>query len=207
EPRKTLTRLLRYVAHTHGATLIYTSTTDPSTQSRLRATLTHHAFRTAGLRTMQVDPTRPVLVPAGWDDLAHIGGPRGRETTTTGGEGVVGGGVKKAGAVYAQWSVWESVAREMFPEVGDGDGDRGGENGRKVNVLGDAERFREESVDALRVQKDLELEKLRRANARRAAAAAAAAASTAATTTTAGKQRREKQKGTNPATSSAILAQ
>ncbi|KAI8917126.1 hypothetical protein DFJ77DRAFT_459291 [Powellomyces hirtus] len=184
ESRKTLTRLLRYLAHTHGASLLYTSTSDAATQTKARAALTHHAFKTAGLKTMVADAGRPLLIPAGWDDFAHIGPPRG-----TGPPSDVVGAKKPP---VAPWRVWEDAAREVFPPAQ-----------QIVARRVEAEKFKEEAVDSLRAQKDLELEKLKRANARKISAAAAAAGST----TTSPVKRREKQSQGRGAAASAVMAQ
>ncbi|KAJ3163809.1 Cytoplasmic dynein 2 light intermediate chain 1 [Geranomyces variabilis] len=157
ETRKILTRILRYLAHVHGASLLFTSLSDASTQSKARLALTSHAFKTGGIKTMVADATRPLAIPAGWDDFAHIGPPRGG-----GGGGAQSDVVGAKKVAVAPWRVWEEVGKEAFPPV---------EQVVKKRVEG--EKFKEEAVDSMRAQKNLELEKLQRANARKAATAAA----------------------------------
>ncbi|KAJ3159014.1 Cytoplasmic dynein 2 light intermediate chain 1 [Geranomyces michiganensis] len=142
ESRKTLTRILRYLAHTHGASLLYTSLSDASTQQKARLALTSHAFKTGGgIKTMVADNSspRPLAIPAGWDDFAHIGPPRGGGGAA-GGAGTDAIGVKKV--AVAPWRVWEEVGKEAFPYVE-----------QVVRKRVDGEKFKEEAVDSMRSQK------------------------------------------------------
>ncbi|KAJ3190480.1 Cytoplasmic dynein 2 light intermediate chain 1 [Gaertneriomyces sp. JEL0708] len=71
--RKTLSTLLRYSAHTHSASLLFTSLQHPPTLQKLRTHLSQHAFRTNGLKHSVFDMNKPLCIVAGQDLLSNIG--------------------------------------------------------------------------------------------------------------------------------------
>ncbi|KAI8822224.1 uncharacterized protein EV422DRAFT_619352 [Fimicolochytrium jonesii] len=205
DPRKLLLKSLRYLAHTHGASLLFTS---PSPTPSLRSLLSHHAFKTSAPRTLSTDANKPVVVLAGQDSLAAIGGPPG-VLKSLGREDAVGGGRARVG-----WEAWKRDVDGVWPppgNVGDREPDEqveveggiegeGVEEGRRTRV--EFDKFPEPAVDALRAQKEEELQKLKRANDRKLKDLAA----TTTTPTTTSSRRREKEKEKAPARTSTTSA-
>ena len=75
EYRKCVCRTLRFFAHEAGASLISTKHKDKPSLSVLRSLLYHHVFGSAAIRTVQLDHSRPLVVPATVDSFAGIGKP------------------------------------------------------------------------------------------------------------------------------------
>ncbi|KAI9136455.1 hypothetical protein BKA69DRAFT_1104025 [Paraphysoderma sedebokerense] len=72
ERRKHLTRMLRYLCHLNGATLLYVSTKDENLIMRFRHTVSHHAFRSNAPRGFSTDYNKPVFIMAGSDAFSQI---------------------------------------------------------------------------------------------------------------------------------------
>ncbi|KND01166.1 uncharacterized protein SPPG_04256 [Spizellomyces punctatus DAOM BR117] len=147
EKRKMLAKTLRYIAHTNGASLMFVSQKDENTVAKCRQLLSHHAFKGSSPKTMSVDHNKPIVILAGQDSLSHIGPPpseMGRDT--------VG---KQSAASYRQW---KADFDKYFPPV----------TTDVQKEIVDFSKYPEQAIDALRAQKDEELEKLRRHNERKA---------------------------------------
>jgi hypothetical protein len=65
EKKKIISRFLRYIAHTRGASLLYTSSKDEVLSNKLKKCLSHHAFRSSALQEFTFDHNKPVCVMAG----------------------------------------------------------------------------------------------------------------------------------------------
>ena len=139
EKRKVLTRCLRYFCHVHGASLVCTKHKDKPMMTVLRNLLYHHVFHTSAVRTVQLEHTRPLVVPASADSLAAIGQPPlvdGVHIDTPG-------------------ERWRAAYEATFPP-------KAAKKEAQDLSLVDAEQFAEETIDVLRRQKQGELEKMRR---------------------------------------------
>lgn len=85
EKRKTMCRALRFVAHTHGASLLFSSERDPTLLNRCRGVISYLAFRTRDTtRSVCFDHDKPLIIPAGSDSLATIGAPPSVDGVATG---------------------------------------------------------------------------------------------------------------------------
>ncbi|KAI9093115.1 hypothetical protein DFS34DRAFT_696775 [Phlyctochytrium arcticum] len=156
EKRKLIAKTLRYLAHTHGASLVFVSQKDENTVAKCRQLLTHHAFKGSTPRTMSVDHNKPVLVLAGQDSLSLIGPPpSGMSSTTSDALG------RKA---FYPWTQWKSDFDTYFPLSRDGSQS----SLLTEPVAVDLSMHPEPAIDAYRAQKDEELSRLRRANERKA---------------------------------------
>eukprot|EP00898_Chlorokybus_atmophyticus_P002441 jgi/Chlat1/3198/Chrsp22S03488 len=155
-----MARALRFVAHLHGASLLYTSgltavpsSTDPKQGAQLRAlmtafraTLAHHLFNLAPCKVVERDYMNPLVVPAGADRFRDIGRPRGANADVPGAADTI--------APSAQLPEWQALyARTFLPE----------EKSRVPRWVMDAALYAEPAVDVCRAQKEQELELLRAA--------------------------------------------
>ncbi|KAJ3054405.1 Cytoplasmic dynein 2 light intermediate chain 1 [Rhizophlyctis rosea] len=149
EKRKVICKALRYAAHIHGASLVFTSQKDENLVAKTRQILSHHAFRTSPPKSIQIDHSKPVLVLAGQDSLSQIGPPTVYDSTAT----VVG---KQQ---VATWRQWRSEVERVVGSTG---------NQQQVPERVDVQLQPQPLVDNVRAQKDEDLERLRRANERKA---------------------------------------
>eukprot|EP00026_Physarum_polycephalum_P004817 Phypoly_transcript_04841.p1 GENE.Phypoly_transcript_04841~~Phypoly_transcript_04841.p1 ORF type:complete len:668 (+),score=149.10 Phypoly_transcript_04841:23-2026(+) len=139
ERRKICVRTLRYFANTNGASLIFVTakdSKDDGTFTKFRALLNYYLFKTQHNRTPVIEYTKPVLVPAGTDNFEAIGrAPYG--PTKTG------------------LAAWKSSFDQIFPPVEEKAQDMG-------RFEEDFAKFSEPAIDALRFDRERELERLRR---------------------------------------------
>ena len=77
EQRNVICKTLRFLAHTHGASLQFFSTKSENLSSRVRSILSHLAFSNPSKpnQTVSLDPNKPILLPMGSDTLGQIGAP------------------------------------------------------------------------------------------------------------------------------------
>ncbi len=65
EPKKMLCKMMRYIAHTNGASILFHSTLEESLNSKARQFISHLTFKTTGPKAMMTDHNKPLLVLAG----------------------------------------------------------------------------------------------------------------------------------------------
>lgn len=148
EKRKMICNALRFAAHVNGASLLYVSEKDETLLTRLRAILSYLAFKTtAPSRVVTIDPARPLVVPVGTDSLSQIGPPP-----------LPPGDVSSLSAKRPQ-EMWQAVLHAAFPP----DATRQDAVDPATNP-----KYAEAAIDAMRAQKDEELEKYKRDAERRA---------------------------------------
>ncbi|EKX40905.1 hypothetical protein GUITHDRAFT_175552 [Guillardia theta CCMP2712] len=77
ELKKVMSRTLRFLAHTNGSSLLYTSQNEKQLISNFRQILSQYLLKGQQVRKEQrvVDHLKPLLVPAGSDLLEDIGAP------------------------------------------------------------------------------------------------------------------------------------
>lgn len=149
EKRKVICKTLRFVAHTFGATLQFFSNKQEQLVNRMRSLISHHLFATSLNKSLQTDPNKPLLVPAGLDSFQQIGSPPMAE--------------KDLGRVHAKTplDLWKHAYTGHFPQ----------EKTMESGLLDDPAKdpqYKEHTIDILRAQKDEELERYRRLAERRA---------------------------------------
>jgi dynein light intermediate chain 2 len=149
---KIAAKVLRHFAHANGASLLCSKHKDKQIMTALRNLLYHHVFGTAAVRTVQVETSKPLLVPAGTDSFAEIGKPPIVE-------GVISSSPDER---------WAAAYEATFPPKA------GKREAQDLAAAVASEQYAEECIDELRRQKHDELEKMRQA-AKLAAAQAAAA--------------------------------
>ena len=66
-------KTLRYIAHVNNASLVFTSKDDESLVSKFKSVLNFSLFNGRLNKAAFTDYSKPVLIPAGMDQLQHIG--------------------------------------------------------------------------------------------------------------------------------------
>ncbi|XP_059841694.1 cytoplasmic dynein 2 light intermediate chain 1 [Hypanus sabinus] len=143
EKRKVICKTLRFVAHYYGASLLFFSNKSESTISKMRTILNNLAFGTDRSKTISVEYNKPLFVPAGMDSLSQIGSPPVAEVE-----------LSKISA-RNPIDLWKKVYERLFPC----------ESTREFKEILDPAKdpqYAEPEVDAMRTQKDQELEHYRR---------------------------------------------
>ncbi|XP_049640224.1 cytoplasmic dynein 2 light intermediate chain 1 isoform X2 [Suncus etruscus] len=74
EKRKVICKTLRFLAHYHGASLMFTSKSE-GLLLKTRSVINQLAFGIDKSRSMCVDQNKPLFIVAGLDSLSQIGGP------------------------------------------------------------------------------------------------------------------------------------
>ncbi|XP_076831567.1 cytoplasmic dynein 2 light intermediate chain 1 [Brachyhypopomus gauderio] len=147
EKKKLICKTLRFLAHHYGASLIFISSKSESTMSKARSFFTHLAFGTDRGKSVSTDPSKPLVVPAGMDSLSQIGSP------ATAGVDI--------GSLHARnpLDLWKKVFQRVFPP----------ESIKERPELKDPARdpqYGEPLIDAMRAQKDQELDQFKREQAK-----------------------------------------
>ncbi|KAI1894432.1 hypothetical protein AGOR_G00115740 [Albula goreensis] len=103
EKRKVICKTLRFLAHYHGASLIFSSSKSEGLMSKTRGFITHLAFGTERGKTMSTDPSKPLIIPAGMDSLSQIGSPPATDFDI--------------GSLHARnpLDLWKKVFERVFP--------------------------------------------------------------------------------------------
>lgn len=143
EKRKVVCKTLRFIAHHHAASLVFTSIKSVSLMSRTKSFFSHLAFGLDRGKTVSLDPAKPLVVPAGSDSFSQIGSPPMTEVDIT--------------TLHAKnpMDLWKKVYERIFPQ----------ESTSEQKEVSDPARdpqYAEPQLDAMRAQKDQELEQLRR---------------------------------------------
>eukprot|EP00842_Homolaphlyctis_polyrhiza_P006453 jgi/Hompol1/6809/HPOL_002295-RA len=148
EMRKLLCKTLRYIAHTNGASLLFSSHKDENLVARARQLLSHYAFRGSSIKSMSIDHNKPIVVMAGQDTLSGIGLPPSEMAKEALGR-----------QTFPPYERWKADYERYFPKH---------EVQAKLEQV-DLSKYPEPVIDAIRAQKEQvwPLEKLRRGNDRK----------------------------------------
>ncbi|XP_044069316.1 cytoplasmic dynein 2 light intermediate chain 1 isoform X2 [Siniperca chuatsi] len=143
EKRKVVSKTLRFVAHYYAASLIFTSIKSESLMSKTKSFFSHLAFGLDRGKTVSSDSTKPITIPAGSDSFSQIGSPPTTDVDIT--------------SLHAKnpKDLWKKVYKHVFPE----------ENTSEQRELKDPAKdpqYSEPQIDAMRAQKDQELEQYKR---------------------------------------------
>jgi dynein light intermediate chain 2, cytosolic len=160
EKRKIVCRTLRFLAHTHGASLLFISQRDEALMARCRTALSALLFGTPGLETYTLEHSKPLNVPVGVDNLQQIGLPRGKGGDVSAGE---------VSSVRNPMDLWRRTYASVFPPpaAAASDGASASTDGEGFGAPEYWERYREPLVDEMRAQKDVELDRYRKQSERR----------------------------------------
>ncbi|CAL1577866.1 unnamed protein product [Knipowitschia caucasica] len=139
--KKLICKTLRFIAHYYAASLIFTSIKSESLMSKTKVFISHLAFGTDKGKTMSTDSTKPLIIPAGTDSFGQIGTPPSSDVTSL--------------QARNPKDLWKKVYECTFPQ----------ETVREKKELKDPAKdpqYGEPQIDAMRAQKDQELEKYKR---------------------------------------------
>ncbi|KXJ24004.1 Cytoplasmic dynein 2 light intermediate chain 1 [Exaiptasia diaphana] len=148
EKRKMISKALRFVAHSNGAHLQFFSTKSENLTGRARALIGHLLFHTSLSKSVSLEHSKPIIVPAGLDTLNQIGAPPVSSEDL---------GKLQSRSPY---DLWKASYATFFPpeNVHRNQGDDPSKD----------PQFYESAVDAMRKQKDEELERYRKMAERKA---------------------------------------
>ncbi|XP_041352795.1 cytoplasmic dynein 2 light intermediate chain 1-like isoform X2 [Gigantopelta aegis] len=149
EKRKVICKTLRFYAHVHGASIQFFSTKIDQLVKKTQVAISHHLFGTNTSKTLHVEPNKPLIVPFGLDSIQQIGNPPIAD--------------QDIGRVHAKTplELWKIAYTGYFPQEKTN-------NPAMVEDPAKDPQFAEPAIDALRAQKDDELERYRRLSERRA---------------------------------------
>ncbi|KAJ3414837.1 Cytoplasmic dynein 2 light intermediate chain 1 [Chytridiales sp. JEL 0842] len=139
EKRKLVCKFLRYIAHTCGASLLFTSSKEEILALKLKKLLSHHAFRSSALQECTTDHNKPLCIMAGQDTLSQIGLPPSLMNREAVGRQAI-----------PRYEQWRADFDRYFPQKSD----------ERIEEL-DFLKFPEALIDSIRSQKDKELDRLR----------------------------------------------
>ncbi|XP_054979207.1 cytoplasmic dynein 2 light intermediate chain 1 isoform X2 [Sorex araneus] len=138
EKRKVICRTLRFSAHHHGASLLFTSKSE-GLLLKIRGAINQLAFGIDKSKSVCMDQNKPLFIPAGSDSLSQIGPPP-----------IPDGDLGKL-RVQTPLELWKKVYERHFPP-------------QSTSTLKDTRdpardpQYAESEVDEMRAQKDQELD-------------------------------------------------
>ncbi|EDO46938.1 predicted protein [Nematostella vectensis] len=149
EKRKMISRALRFIAHCNGAHLQFFSTKTEGLVGRSRGMIGHLLFHTSLGKAIGVDHNKPIIVSAGQDSLAQIGAPPVAS--------------EDLGRLQSRnpYDLWKAAYATFFPP------EKSKQHSDREDPSKDPQYF-EAAVDAMRKQKDEELDRYRRQAERKA---------------------------------------
>ncbi|KAM8738996.1 cytoplasmic dynein 2 light intermediate chain 1 [Acanthopagrus schlegelii] len=143
DKKKVVSKTLRFVAHYYAASLIFTSIKSESLMSKTKSFFSHLAFGLDRGKTVSCDSIKPLIIPAGSDSFSQIGSPPTTDVDIT--------------SLHAKnpKDLWKKVYDRIFPQ----------ENTSEQRELKDPAKdpqYSEPQIDAMRAQKDQELDQYKR---------------------------------------------
>eukprot|EP00064_Thunnus_orientalis_P004466 superscaffoldBa00000406_g4478 len=143
DKRKVVSKTLRFVAHYYAASLIFTSIKSESLMSKTKSFFSHLAFGLDRGKTVSSDSTKPLIIPAGSDSFSQIGSPPTTDVDIT--------------SLHAKnpKDLWKKVYERVFPPESTSEQ-------RELKDPAKDPQYSEPQIDAMRTQKDQELEQYKR---------------------------------------------
>lgn len=148
EKRKIICKTLRFVAHRHGAHLMFFSTKLESLLGKTRLVVNNFMFSTPLAKSAQTEYSKPLMITAGQDAFQQIGTPPLPE-------GDIGRITAKT-----PWDLWKHAYVQNFPQESFADPSLAPDPAKD-------KQFAEKEIDAMRAKKDEELEYYRKQAERR----------------------------------------
>ncbi|XP_075451896.1 cytoplasmic dynein 2 light intermediate chain 1 [Ascaphus truei] len=144
EKRKIVCKTLRFVAHYYGASLMFTSKSEAlMLKTVTRAFINQLAFGLDKSKSMSVDHSKPLLIPAGLDSLNQIGSPPASDSDLA------------QFRARTPMELWKKVYERSFPP-------KNTNCNKDVKDPAKDPQYAESEVDAMRTQKDQELEQYKK---------------------------------------------
>ncbi|XP_025928127.1 cytoplasmic dynein 2 light intermediate chain 1 isoform X1 [Apteryx mantelli] len=142
EVRKIISKTLRFVSHYYGASLVFTSKSE-ALLLKARILINNLAFGFDKSKSVSVDHSRPLFIPAGLDSLNQIGAPPASDSDI--------------GKLHANTplELWKKVFEKTFPPKGSCDLQYTRDPAQDL-------QYAEYEVDVMRAQKKQELDQYKR---------------------------------------------
>ncbi|NXH19170.1 DC2L1 protein, partial [Bucco capensis] len=140
--KKLISKTLRFVSHYYGASLVFTGKSE-ALLLKVRALINNLAFGYDKSKSLSLDHSKPLFIPAGLDSLSHIGPPPASDSDI---------GKMRANTPL---ELWKKVFEKTFPP-------------KSLCDLQDTKdpaqdaQYAEYEVDVMKAQKNQELEQYRR---------------------------------------------
>ncbi|XP_072246807.1 cytoplasmic dynein 2 light intermediate chain 1 isoform X1 [Leuresthes tenuis] len=143
DKKKVVSKTLRFIAHYYAASLIFTSIKSESLVSKTKSFFSHLAFDLDRGKTVSCDPNKPLIIPAGSDSFSQIGSPPTVDVDIT--------------SLHAKnpKDLWKKVYERVFPTESTNEQ-------RELKDPAKDPQYSEPQIDAMRAQKDQELEQYKR---------------------------------------------
>ncbi|NXF47949.1 DC2L1 protein, partial [Oceanites oceanicus] len=142
ETRKIISKTLRFVSHYYGASLVFTSKSE-ALLLKARVLINHLAFGYDKSKSVSVDHSKPLFIPAGLDSLSQIGPPPASDSDI---------GKMRANTPL---ELWKKVFEKTFPT-------KSFCNLQDTKDPAQDLQYAEYEVDVMRAQKNQELEQYKR---------------------------------------------
>ncbi|KAM6406581.1 cytoplasmic dynein 2 light intermediate chain 1 [Pluvialis apricaria] len=142
EMRKIISKTLRFVSHYYGASLVFTSKSE-ALLLKARVLINHLAFGYDKSKSVSVDHSKPLFIPAGLDSLSQIGPPPASDSDI---------GKMRANTPL---ELWKKVFEKTFPPKSFCDLQDTKDPAQDL-------QYAEYEVDVMRAQKNQELEQYKR---------------------------------------------
>ncbi|GLD63948.1 cytoplasmic dynein 2 light intermediate chain 1 [Lates japonicus] len=143
DKKKVVSKTLRFVAHYYAASLIFTSIKLESLMSKTKSFFSHLAFGLDRGKTVSCDSSKPLIIPAGCDSFSQIGSPPTTDVDIT--------------SLHAKnpKDLWKKVYERVFPQESTSEQ-------RELKDPAKDPQYSEPQIDAMRAQKDQELDQYKR---------------------------------------------
>lgn len=143
DKKKVIGKTLRFLAHNYAASLIFTSIKSESLMSKTKSFFSHLAFGLDRGKTVSCDSGKPFIIPAGSDSFSQIGSPPSTDVDIT--------------SLHAKnrKDLWKKVYERVFPSESPSEQ-------RELKDPAKDPQYSEAQIDAMRAQKDQELEQYKR---------------------------------------------
>ncbi|KAM8852128.1 cytoplasmic dynein 2 light intermediate chain 1 isoform 2-T2 [Synchiropus picturatus] len=147
DKKKLISKTLRFVAHYYAASLIFTSTKAESLMSKTKGFFSQLAFNVDRGKTVSCDATKPLIIPAGADSFGQIGSPATTDVDIT--------------SLHAKTpkDLWKKVYERVFPP-------QATIEQKQMKDPARDPQYSEPQIDAMRAQKDQELEQYKKSVAK-----------------------------------------
>ncbi|XP_028323898.1 cytoplasmic dynein 2 light intermediate chain 1 [Gouania willdenowi] len=143
DKKRVVSKTLRFVAHYYAASLLFTSIKSESLMSKTKSFFSHLAFGVDKGKTVSCDSSKPLVIPAGSDSFSQIGSPPAMDLDIT--------------SLHAKnpKDLWRKVYEHVFPQESTSEQ-------RELKDPASDPQYSEPQIDAMRAQKDQELELYKR---------------------------------------------
>ncbi|KAM9316836.1 cytoplasmic dynein 2 light intermediate chain 1 [Gastrophryne carolinensis] len=142
EKRKVIGKTLRFVSHFYGASLLFTSKSETH-KGAIRSYVNQLAFGQDKSKFVSFDHHKALVIPAGTDSFSQIGSPPASDNE-----------LRQVNA-RTPLELWKKIYERYFPPKNTNDT-------REIKDPGKDPQYAERDVDAMRAQKDQELEQYKR---------------------------------------------